>query len=185
MRVIRKTTRFAPVFRCLMTLYAIMNKLILFLVVIFLSACAEQGRLVSFTDPGFFLPSILRIKVVPSFDHPEVYEVSRHTPYVLTVKVYEGYGGYEWKDVATTESIELSEIQHRKILDLLEKALDFPKKDSVRGLDGDMWMLESSLYQYTAVAFWEPEYESGDRGIAPLVDLKSYLDSLRTSAERV
>ncbi|WP_152996256.1 hypothetical protein [Pseudoalteromonas sp. H105] len=154
-----------------------MRFVLIFLIFLSVIGCKSTRNTIEYTDPGFYLSPVLRLKVVPTFSNPVIYEVSRHNPYKLLTITYEGAGGYDWKGIKSKKRIELTEEQYSKLVSKLEKALVFPK-DKTLGMDGDTWMLESSLYQYTAVAFWEPEYQTDKRGLVNFVSLKNYLKQL-------
>ncbi|MDK2594037.1 hypothetical protein [Pseudoalteromonas obscura] len=156
-----------------------MKNFSIFLILLSIVGCKSTGSTIEYTDPGFYLQPVLKMKIVPTFSNPVIYEVTRHKPYLLITTIYEGAGGYDWKGIKSKESIELSEEQYSNLESMLESALEFPK-DKAQGMDGDTWMLESSLYQYTAVAFWEPEYQTDKRGLESFVKLKSYLTQLST-----
>lgn len=149
----------------------------IFLILISLVGCKSTQSTIEYTDPGFYLEPVLKLKVVPTFSNPVIYEVTSVRPYQLLTTVYEGSGGYNWKGIKSEKSVELTEGEYSSLLLMLEKALEFPK-DKTRGVDGDTWMLESSLYQYTAVAFWEPGVQTGERGLGSFVKLKEFLAHL-------
>ena len=149
----------------------------IFLILLSIVGCKFTRNTIEYTDPGFYLQQVLKMKVVPTFSNPVIYEVTRHKPYQLITTTYEGAGGYDWKGIKSKKSIKLTEEQYSNLVSKLEKTLVFPK-DKTRGKDGDTWMLESSLYQYTAVAYWEPEYQTDKRGLEDFVRLKSYLEQL-------
>ncbi|MCF6441750.1 hypothetical protein L1077_20135 [Pseudoalteromonas luteoviolacea] len=151
----------------------------IFLILVSIVGCKSTRNTIEYTDPGFYLRPVLKMKVVPTFSNPVIYEVNRHKPYHLLTTTYEGAGGYDWKGIKSKKRIELTEEQYSTLVSKLEKALEFPK-DKTRGMDGDTWMLESSLYQYTAVAFWEPEHKTDQRGLEGFVKLKNYLTQLST-----
>jgi len=154
-----------------------MRLVLIFLIFLSVIGCKSTRNSIEYTDPGFYLRPVLKMKIVPTFSNPVIYEVTRHKPYKLLTITYEGAGGYDWKGVKSQMSIELTQEEYSTLVIKLEKALEFPK-DKTRGMDGDTWMLESSLYQYTAVAFWEPENQTDKRGLVNFVNLKNYLTQL-------
>jgi|GEM_PF-1634973 len=155
-----------------------MKSVVIVFVTMFLLGCQVTSESAKYTDPGFYLSPVLRMKVVPTFASPVIYEVSRYKPYKLSIKTYEGAGGYDWGNVKSFKTVVLSSNEYDELIIKLKGALKFPQSEKVLGTDGDTWMLESSLYQYTAVAFWEPEYNSEKRGIKDFVNLKKYLVKL-------
>ena len=156
-----------------------MRFVLIFLISLSVIGCKSTRNSIEYTDPGFYLRPVLKMKIVPTFSNPVIYEVTRHEPYKLVTITYEGAGGYDWKGIKSKTSIELTKEEYSTLVTKLDKALEFPK-DKIRGKDGDTWMLESSLYQYTAVAFWEPEYQTSKRGLQSFVNLKNYLTKLST-----
>lgn len=65
-----------------------------FLLCCLLASCASTNKKKIYL-PDWFMFSLVKLQVVPSFDPPKIYEVSRHSPYWLHVSVYEGAGGYD------------------------------------------------------------------------------------------
>lgn len=110
-----------------------------------------------------------------------MYEVFERGPdypgYVLVTK-YEGRGGYNWGDIESQKSVPLSPYDIEDIKVYLKRTLDFPKMDYSISTDGSVWALESMLYQYTAVAFANPQYNTKRRGLEDFVFMKEYLEKL-------
>lgn len=105
-------------------------------------------------------------------------------PYLLYSE-YGGRGGYNWGRKEKTIKITLTKEQHAKAIELLEECLTtLPQSDRTLGLDGTIWVLEASSFQYLKTIIWEPEIETVERGYSGLLKLKNYLNQIVIEGEK-
>lgn len=116
-------------------------------------------------------------EIVRTFHKPVVfsfYETPERS--TLFVKIYSGKGGYEWGEVETRYSVDLSAEQTRDLTERFEAATKIPHQDQGLGTDGSMWFLETLQNGfYLRVGFWAPHWDSENRNLADFVYLGTFL----------
>jgi len=128
-------------------------------------------------------PTVLKLQIAPTRSEPVIYELTRGTNPELKITRYEGLGGYEWGEIEKEYTVVITVGENKKILSLLDQALDLPLRDKTMGKDGSIWILESRLYGYAKISIWSPEHKTASRGYTSLVSLESYLSSLNSKYE--
>jgi hypothetical protein len=86
---------------------------------------------------------------------------------------------YNSDKISIVNSIELSPLQEKRIIDRYKQAIDFPLDDeySKSIKDGELWFIDSSLFQEFHIKISSPTYETQKRGYSKLLDFKVYLAS--------
>ena len=154
-------------------------KIVSIILGVLLSGCAPKNIEVEHTLNELVFTPFLRIQIAPTFEKPIEYELTPHEPYLLLYSEYEGKGGYNWGKKGKTKRINLSEDQHIKVIELLEGCLtSLPQNDRTIGPDGDIWILETTVFQYLKTMIWEPEEQAELRGYSSLIELRNYLNKL-------
>ena len=152
-----------------------MKKIVLLLAIIFCSSCASKRVYVcggQISDISRL--SLVRLRVLSVYDTAISYEISQSLPRTLTITKFRSENCEYWSHVVYQKSHTLLESEYENIIMLLNKALETPPIEKHVGLDGEEWMLESSVYNYTAIIYWSPGVESEKRGLEGVVNLKSY-----------
>ncbi len=152
-----------------------MKKIALLLAIIFCSSCASKRVYVcggQISDISRL--SLVRLRILSVYDTSISYEISQSLPRTLTVTKFKSENCEYWSHVVYQKSHTLLESEYENIINLLNKALESSPVEKNASLDGEEWMLESSVYNYTAITYWSPGLESEKRGFDGVVNLQSY-----------
>ena len=152
-----------------------MKKIILLLAIIFCSSCASKRIYVCGGQiSDISRSSLVRLRILSVYDTSVSYEISQSLPRTLTITKFKSENCEYWSHVVYQKSHTLLESEYENIIKLLKEALESSPVEEYTGLDGEEWMLESSVYNYTATIYWSPDLESEKRGLDGVVSLRSY-----------
>lgn len=152
-----------------------MKKIFLLLVIFLCVSCANKNTyLCSYRIFDIDRFSLIRLRILGPYSNPLSYEISRDAPHVLTITEFEEKNCRYWAHILHRKSYTLTDSEFNEIIILLNSALVASPMSNTKGLDGEEWMLESSVYNFTATTHWSPDVESEKRGLVGLVKLKEY-----------
>ena len=132
---------------------------------------------------------IYRLTTLPTWGNSIAVRVQKQGEfYHLSARRLDGQAGYDPGNLVESKDIEL-DVEDSKTLSTLIQSLNFfqmPTEDSVRGIDGDEWIIEGVSHgKYHVITRWcAPSYGPDKRGLKPFLALCTFLIDKSTLSER-
>ena len=132
---------------------------------------------------------VYRVMILPTWGNPIVVRAEKHGElYSLHARRLDGQAGYDPSKLVESKDVELN-ANDSKALGALIQNLNFfqlSMDDSVRGFDGDEWIIEGVSHgKYHFAQRWcATAYNPDKRGLRPFLALCTFLIDKSTLSER-